>query len=211
MLIPIRGRLHHRGDELIDVRKPASLEGQTAQLLPPRLDQIQPARILGNEPQRDLRPSDQCRLRVPREVGTQIVGDQHPLPRGISLQHLLQELREARAITPRATQRGGQASRRLKGAQHPHAAPAAVVRGKGGAARAFLPDLTGIRLGTYGPEFVEANDPPLRARLRVGLDDGPLFSTKAASTLTWNQLCWRFQTKPSAWSHFQMVAGVISN
>jgi hypothetical protein len=86
MHIPVGRGLYHRLDVGVDVRKPASFEGQAAQLLPPGLDQIQPIRLCGHEPQLYLRLGDQRRWRLPREVGTQIVGDQHPLLRGLGLQ-----------------------------------------------------------------------------------------------------------------------------
>jgi hypothetical protein len=112
-------------------------------------------------------------------MDTQIIGDQYPLAGGIGLQDRLQELNEAGAVPPRAAERRGQPSSRFEGAQPPDTPPASVVGGAGGPARALLPDLTGIHLGTHRPELVEADDPPLWARLRIGPDNSPLFSAKA--------------------------------
>jgi hypothetical protein len=108
-------------------------------------------------------------------MGGQIVGDQDPLPRGIGLQDQLQELSEAGTVPPGAIQRNDRCGRGVECPQHPHASAAAVVRGEGGPSMTFLPYFTGIGLGTYGPEFVEADDPPCRAWLCIGLDDGPFF------------------------------------
>ena len=47
MRIPIHGGLHDRLDDLVNALKAPPLQGQAAQLLPPRLDQVQPAGILG--------------------------------------------------------------------------------------------------------------------------------------------------------------------
>ena len=98
MLIPVRRSLHDGFDDGVDVPKPAAFEGQAAQLLPPGLDQIQPAGILRDEQHCDLGPRDQRGLCLPREMRAQIISDQHPLPCGIGLQHLLQELNEAGAV-----------------------------------------------------------------------------------------------------------------
>ena len=92
MLIPVRRSLHDGLDDGVDALKPASFEGQAAQLLPPGLDQVQPAGLRRDEQHGDLGPCDQRGLCLPREVCAQIISDQHPLPCGRGLQHLLQEL-----------------------------------------------------------------------------------------------------------------------
>jgi hypothetical protein len=78
--------LHHRLDNLVDILKPASFEGQATQLLPPSLNQVQSTGIRGDEPRADLRPCDQGRLGLPRHMGTQIIGEQYPLAGGIGQQ-----------------------------------------------------------------------------------------------------------------------------
>jgi hypothetical protein len=211
MRIPIHRGPHDGLDDLVAMPKTPALQGQAAQLFPPRFDQVQPAGICRQQQQLYFGPGQQGSLRLAREVGAQILGNQDPFLRRIRPQDLLQELHEASAVPSRAAQCGSQAGGRLEGAQHPHAAAPAIVRGKGRPARATQPHLPRVGLGTYGAEFVEADDPPRRDRLRVGLDDRPLFLAKAASTVTWNQLCWRFHTKPSALSHFQIVAGVTQS
>jgi hypothetical protein len=173
MGIPGCGGLYHGLDDLVDIRKPASFEGQATQLLPPGLNQVQPTAICRDEPQRDLRPGDQCRLRLPRHMGTPMIGDQYPLAGGIGLQDLLQELHEAGAVPPRAAPRRGQSGSRLEGTQHPDTPPAAVVGGKGRSARAFFPNLARVGLRADRPQFIEADNAPVGDRRCIGPEDGP--------------------------------------
>jgi hypothetical protein len=140
--------------------------------------------------------------------GFRLSGDPHLYLRGVGLQHLLQELDEAGPISPRAMPRAGQSSGWLERAQSPEAPPMAIVGGEGRSTPSAHPYLARRGLCTHRPQLIEAHDPPLRDPLRVGLDYGPLFWMKAASTCTWNQLCRRLQTEPSAVSYFQTVAGV---
>jgi hypothetical protein len=98
MPMPIDSSCHYGFDELVDPLAAPALEDQAAQLLLLGRNQVQPAGILRDEQYRDLEPSDQRRLGLPREMRAQIIRDQHPLRRGIGLQHLLQELNEARTV-----------------------------------------------------------------------------------------------------------------
>jgi hypothetical protein len=184
MRIPIYRGPHNGLNDLVDMLKAPALQGQAAQLLPPRLDQVQPAGICGQQQQLHFGPGQQGSLRRAGEVGAQIIGDQDPFLCRIRPQDLFQELHEASTVPSRAAQCGGQAGGRLEGTQHPHAAAPGIVRGKGRPARATQSHLSRIGLGTYGAEFVEADDPPRRDRLHVGLEDRPLFLAKAASTVT---------------------------
>ena len=65
MLTPIRGPSRHGIDALLDALTPPSFAGQTAQLLPTKLNQIQPAGILREEQRGYFGPGDQGSLRLP--------------------------------------------------------------------------------------------------------------------------------------------------
>jgi hypothetical protein len=56
MRIPLRRRLHHRLDHLLEALRPPPLQGQATQLFPPGLDQVQPAGIVRQPQQQHLRP-----------------------------------------------------------------------------------------------------------------------------------------------------------
>ncbi len=175
MRIPVRSRLQDRRDDPSDTLKAPPFQGQTAPLFPPGLDQVEPAGICRHQQQLHLRPGQQGGLRRPRDMCTQISRDQPPFLRGIRLQDQFQARHQAGAVPSGAAQGCGQAGSRLDGAQAPHAAAPAIIRGQRRPARSTPPPLPRIRLGTDGAEFVKAEDPPRRDRLRVGLDDGPLF------------------------------------
>jgi hypothetical protein len=211
MRLPIRRSLPNRLDDLIAALKALPRQGQAVPWRPPRLDLVQPAGILRQSQPRHLRPGQLRGRSLTRDVGAQMVPDQAPLPRGRRLQDQLPTRHDAGTVPPWTAQGRRQAAGGLERTEHPHTAAPAIGRGQGGPARAIFPDLTRKRLGTHRPERVEAEDPPRRARLRVGLEDGPLVSVQAASTRTGNQLCWRFHTKPSACSHFQRVDAVTQS
>lgn len=206
--MPIHGGLQDGLDDLVAALKAAPFQGQAAPWLPPGLDQVQPAGLWWHAQPLHCGPGDQGGWGLPGPVGAEVIRDQPPRPCGRGVPHRLQELHEAGTVPSRAAQGGSQPRGRLKSAQDPHRAPPTIVRGQGRSARAARPHLAGGGLGAHRAELVKANDPPLRDWPHVGLDDTPLGSAQTASTCTWNPRCWRFQTKPSTWSHFQMVAGV---
>lgn len=146
-------------------------------------------------------------------VRTQVVFDDEPSIRGKDLNHSFQECDMTLRVALSADDHGCFSGSRLEGAVHPECASPLVIRLKGGSLWSSFPFGTRVDLGREGAEFVDADHARSRGRMDVGCDDGPLFSAKRSScfSASWNQLCWRFQRRPSAstYSHIVEVANGI--
>ena len=205
--IPIVQRAMKGINNLICRFKPTTFEGQSLELLPPGFDQIEPASILGNELKAYLGPSQQGSLDIAAFMNDEVVFDDQPTVTRKDSNHLLQQLNMRGTIARRATKNCGQASSWFEGAVNPDGAATTVVRFEGGPVRSDLPLLTRVGFSSNRSQFVKADNSSARWRPQVCPDDAPLFSTNSGSCLSasWNQLCCRFQTNPSAFNHFQMV------
>jgi hypothetical protein len=107
------------------------------------------------------------------------------------------------AVTPGAEYQ--LTSGRVKGPMNPKLAAPTIVRRKGCSTRTGLPLFAWVGLDRQRPEFINTYQSCARWRGYVSPDYAPLFSTNSWSCLFWNQLCWRFHSRPSSESHVQMV------
>src|SRR5690606_12401267 len=187
----------------------ATLQSKRLELLPPGFNEVQPAGVLGNELQLDLWPGQQSCLHIPTFVNDEIVFNEQPAVTGKGSQQLLQQLEMRGAITRRAAEDSRQTGGWFEGAVYPDNAAPPIVWLKGSPARAGLPRFSRVGFHRQRTQLVDADDARARRRLEIGPDYRPLFSTNSGSCLSasWNQLCCRFQSSPSACSHFQMVEG----
>lgn len=213
MSVPILKAFAKGINKLTDIFKPSPFEGQGLQLLPPRFDQIEPTRIFRDKLNSDFRPSYQSSSDISGLVNGQIVFNNEPAVTGKSVYHLFQQLDMRCAIPSLAAQDSRQTRGRFECAMEPDSAASAVIGLESGAIRAQFPFLTGIGLASDRAQFVDADDTRTAGRLNIGPDYGPLFSTNSGSCLSgsWNQLCCRFQSRPSACIHFQIVEGPNRN
>lgn len=77
MLVPVV-KIVQGVRELIQVIEASSFQSQGAQLLPPRLDQVQPAGIFGDELDLHFGPSRQSQFGLLADVDRQVVFDDQP-------------------------------------------------------------------------------------------------------------------------------------
>jgi hypothetical protein len=210
MCIPILKAVTKGVDEFINCFKPTPLECQCFQLFPPGFNQIEPTGILRNKLKTNFRPSHQSRFNIARLMNRKVVFDYQPAVTGKGSDHLFQQLDVRGAVTGRAAQDSRQTGGRFEGTVDPDSAASAVIRLESSPIRAQFPFLTGIGLDSDRSQLIDADIPCVGSRLYVSPDDGPLFSTNCGSCLSgcWNQLCCRFQSRPSACIHFQMVEGL---
>src|SRR5918996_241984 len=207
MVVPVSQGLLQGGSQLVWGLKPAALQGQGGQLLPPGLDEVQLAGILGDELDLKLRPGQQPQLNLPAGVYAQVIFDDQP-PLCRKLGHYLFQKPQVTGAVPTVTKHqlrlptGG-----FKGSVDPQFAPASIVGFKGGPLWPKLPLLARVGLHRQGSQFIHADHPGTGGWCQVSLDDAPLFSTNCGSWrwASWNQLCWRFHSNPSSASQVQMV------
>jgi hypothetical protein len=196
-------------DELISVLKPTSLEGQGFELFPPRFNQVEPTSIFRDKLNSDFRPGDQSCSNISGLVNSKIVLNYEPAVTGEDGDHLLQQLDVRSAITGGTAQDGCQTCGWFKCPVDPDITTTAVIRLERSPIRTHFPFLTRISFDGDRSQFVDTDDTCTAGRLDIGPDYGPLFSTNSGSCLSgsWNQLCCRFQSRPSACIQLHIVEG----
>src|SRR5918994_450051 len=102
MVVPVSQGLLQGGSQLVWGLKPAALQGQGAQLLPPGLHGVQPAGILGDELDLKLRPGQQPQLNLPAGVYAQVIFDDQP-PLCRKLGHYLFQKPQVTGAVPTVT------------------------------------------------------------------------------------------------------------
>lgn len=193
--------------QLIDGFKALAFECQRAQLLPPRLNQVQPGGVLGSELDLDFRPGEQSGFDIPTMMRTQIILDQQPTLGRKYRQHMLQKPDMAGSIPLVTQDNSGLSGSRFKGAMHPDDPTPPVVRFIGRSKLRGFPFGTRISLHRQGSQFIQTDRAQSGQAVEIGGNYRPLFSTKWGSCCwaSWNQLSWRFHSKPSAANHSQIV------
>src|SRR3954469_17356280 len=195
VLVPVFGGAL---DGLLDLGpgvEPSALEGQGAQHLPPRLDEVQVGRVLRLEHELPARVGQGEQQHVHAGVDVEVV-DHGVDPLGIGHDPALDLLEEVEPVRGGPALVGcgeGGACGRLQGAEYVACdiAPAVVDLLSGplrlwpGRLDQALP---GIALARLRPHLVEADDYAALWRRGVELLDGPLFSAKFGSTRTPNQV-----------------------
>src|SRR3954449_7319102 len=204
VLVPVGGCAFDGLRDLGPGLEAAPFEGQRAQDLPPRLDQVQVGRVLGLEDELPARMEQAEQQHVRRAVGIKVVDDcidalAHRIDPG------LDRAQEIDPVGCRAALIGlgeGLAAGRLEGAENI----------AGDTATAVIDLLPGpFGLGTRPPDqlparmapgllrshLVQADDYAACRRRRIELFDRPLFFAKSGSTRAPNQVSsWR-QRRPS--------------
>ena len=213
MSIPILKAVAKGIDELINRLEPSSLEGQGFELFPPRFNQVEPTSIFRDKLNSDFRPGDQSRSNIPGLVNRKIVLNDEPAVTGKGGDHLLQQLDVRSSITGRTAQNGCQTCGWFKCPVDPDITTTAVIGLESSPIRTHFPFLTRIRFGADRSQFVDTDDTCTAGRLDIGPDYGPLFSTNSGSCLSGsaNQLCCRFQSRPSACIQAHIVEGANDN
>ena len=105
MQIPVLQSFVQRLGQLVKRLKPASLESQRAELLPPGFDQVQPTGVLRDELNLNFRPSRQGQPHLFTGMDRQVVFNQQPTVGRELLNHLLQQLDMGGTISPRTSSR----------------------------------------------------------------------------------------------------------
>src|SRR5512142_3024166 len=202
MVVPVGRGFLDRTTDLLPRLEPTPLQCQTPQHLPPRLDQIQVGRVLGLEDELPPGKSQREQQHIHRPMSLQVTDD------GVDALDLrwdprLDPTQEIGPVGGAATGIGVGQRRAGRRAERPKDVPlaaAAVVdllpRPPGGAAVAlgFSPWLgrdgllAGVALGRLWPHLGEADDDGALRRGRVEPVDDPLFSAKAGSTRSPNQV-----------------------
>jgi len=128
VVVPVRERLLHRLLKVVGCLEPASLEGKALQLLPPWLDHVHPTRVFGQELRLDLWPGEQRGLHVPAGMRGEVVLNHQPSFSRKPVEHLLEQLEMARAITSLRDDHRRLAGRGLEGPMHPARAAPPIIR-----------------------------------------------------------------------------------
>ena len=191
MCIPVLQGLVECGGQFIQVFEAPSFERQRTQLLPPRLDQVQPASILRDEQDLDFRPSRQGEFDLSADMNTEIVFDDQPAIGRELHEDLLQQLNVAGAVSTWAHQNRSLSSRRFERSMSPQLASASIIWFKRGSIGSHDPLFARIGFYCDGTHLIHANDPCSWRTSQVRSDDTPLFSTNSGScfSASWNQLC----------------------
>jgi len=207
MLVPVIQTSIQRLGQFVQVLKTVSLQSQGAQLLPPRLDQVQPTSILGNELQLHFRPGGQSQLDLPTDVNRQVILDDQPTVGRKGEHDFLQQLNVAGTVSSGTEQRNRLSSGWLKGTMHPQLSTSSIIGFKDRPVWTDLPFFSGICFDRNRSHFIHTDHPGAWKRGQVSRYDAPLFSTNSGScfSASWNQLCWRFHLNPSPSTHSQMV------
>ena len=148
------GSVSHGLAEGVDLRHPASFEGQATPRLPPGCKPVQPTGLWGDEPPPDLRAGEPCRVRLPPPLGPQRIGAPSPRAGGRGLHDLLQEGHAAGAVPPRAARRRVGSACKAMGVNAAEPGPAPEGREA---------DLAGPGAAALGPRHQ-----PLGGGVRVG-------------------------------------------
>lgn len=181
MQIPVRQRFIQRLGQFVEGFKPAALERQGTQLLPPGFNQVQPTGVLRDELDLNFRPGGQSEFDLLAGVNGQVVFDQQPTVRRKLQDHLLQQLEMTGAIPSWAHPDRGLPAGWLKGSMHPQLAASAIIRFKGGPLGTYLPFFARIGLNRQRPQLVQADHSGAFRWRQIGCDDAPLFSTNWGS------------------------------
>jgi hypothetical protein len=207
MSVPVVKSRKQRLRQFCACFKPAAFKSQRFELLPPGLNQIQPAGISGNEKHLYLRPCQQSQLGLTTMMSTQIVLDNQQAVSGKLCNDLFKQADMAGAVAS-VTQN----QRRLPGCwfkctMHPQCATSPIIWLKSSTMGTGFPFFTRISFGRQRPQLINADDTGIWQRSGIGTNYRPLFSTKSGSwvSASWNQLCCRFQSSPSSRSHSQIV------
>src|SRR5512139_3024338 len=99
MSIPVIQSLVQGQRQFIDVFETPAFERQRPQLLPPWFNQVEPAGILGNELNLDLRPGSQGQLDFTAGMNDQVVFNNQPALGRKLAYHLFQQLNVAGAVS----------------------------------------------------------------------------------------------------------------
>ena len=207
MGIPIIDRCIQGQGQLVRGLKPAPFQCQGAQLLPPRLNQVQPTGVFGDELQLHFGPGGKGQFSLFADMDRQVFYDDQLSLDGKGSHDLFQQLHMTGTI-PAWTEQGYRLSRRwLKSTMHPQLPATSIVWFKGCSVGAGLPFFSRIGFDRSRSHFIATDYSYAWQWVQVRLDDAPLFSTNWGScfSASWNQLSWRFQRKPSASTHSQMV------
>ena len=207
MIIPINKSFLQRLYQFISRLKATALERQRTKLFPPRLNQVQPTSILGQEQNLQFGPSRQGQSGLSSLMNREIVfNDQPPVGRKLA-DNLFQELNVAGTIATRTQQNRRLSSSWFERTMNPHFTSATIIRLKCRSPWTQLPFFARISLDGYGTHFINTDNACSRRRRHISPDYAPLFSTNSGSCLSasWNQLCCRFHLKPSSSIQVQMV------
>src|SRR5712692_6226961 len=192
--------------ELVPGLEAFAFEGERAQGLPPRFDQVEVGGVLGLEDELPARMGQGEEQHIERTVGAEVVEhriDAFSIGRQPRLD-LRQEVHPVRNCAPTVWGGERRARGRDEGTEDVATTTPAIVDLLSGAGSAVVgrarPHGTtaGETLGGFGSHLVEADDDTLRRWLAVELNDGPLFWANSGSTRSPNQVSWVRQRMPSA-------------
>ena len=175
MIIPINKSFLQRLYQFISRLKAAALECQRSKLFPPRLNQIQPTSVLGQEQNLQFGPSRQCQSGLSAFMGRKIVFNNQPTVGRKLADDQFQELNVAGAITTQAHQNRGLSRRRFERSMNLHFPAAAVIRLKSCSPWTQLPFFARISLDGNRAHFINTNDTCSRRRRHISLDYAPPF------------------------------------
>jgi hypothetical protein len=207
MIIPINKSLMQRIYQFISRFKATAFERQRTKLFPPRLNQVQPTSILGNELYPQFGPSSQRQSGLSTLMNSKVVFNNQPTIGRKLADNLFQELNVAGAISTRAYQDRCLSGSWFKRSMNPHFAAATIIRFESSSSWSQFPFFTRVGLDSYWTHFINTDDSCSRRRCHISLDYAPLFSTNSGScfSASWNQLCCRFHLNPSSSIQVQMV------
>lgn len=181
MSIPVVQRIPKCLFQLSSCFKAPSLQGQRLQLLPPGLNQIEPAGILRDELKLYLWPSQKSHCDLSGCMGGEVVFNDEPVVRRKLENHLFQQQNMTPAIPTVACYDRGLSCSRFKGPVDPKLPASPIIRLKGGTNRLWNPLLSRIGLGCQGSQFIDTDDTRSGPRRNISIDYGPLFSTNSGS------------------------------
>jgi len=159
MSIPISQGLIESGCQFIQRFKASSFERQRTQLLPPRLNEIEPAGILGNELDLHFGPGCQSQFHLSRGVNTEIVFDDQPAIRWEFNEDLLQQLNMTGTVSSWTHQNRCLPGGRFKRPMRPQLTSATIVRFKGRPIETQFPFFARVGLDRQRSQLIDANDP----------------------------------------------------
>src|SRR5258708_11321455 len=204
MGVPVPGRGRNGCADLVPGVEAVPLEGQGAEGLPPRFDQIQVRGVFGLEDELPAGMRQGEEQDIGGAVGAQVVqnGVDPLYVRSDPALHLFQEGDEvgggASGGRPRARRAGG----RLEGAEDLALSPPAIVdllRGALGGALGHVDEVVAREaLRRFRTHLVETDDATACGSSRVESFDGPLFSAQLGSTRSPNQISSFRHRRPSA-------------
>ncbi len=147
MFVPVIHTIIQGLGEFIQGFKAAPFQCQGSQLLPPRLDQVQPASIFGNKLQLHFWPGCQGQFDRSTDMDGQVILDDQPTIRWECNHNLFQQLHMAGAIAPWAGQDHRLPGGGFKPTMHPQLATSPIIWFKSRPVRTRFPFFS--RIGFY--------------------------------------------------------------